>query len=116
MNKLERQIVLADTQVFSAVSLFLQQELTGYVRGCWMLRKAWRVYQHAYTQISQLYRRTFGTNPTGTLRPLIRFIKLKRSANYNFNHNNFVTFVNKQYLIIIAIVLLNEIFIKNFIK
>ncbi|KAL0103603.1 hypothetical protein PUN28_017704 [Cardiocondyla obscurior] len=65
VNKLERQIVLADTQVFSAVSLFLQQELTGYVRGCWMLRKAWRVYQHAYTQISQLYRRTFGTNPTG---------------------------------------------------
>ncbi|XP_028047607.2 tetratricopeptide repeat protein 39C [Monomorium pharaonis] len=64
VNKLERQIVLADTQVFSAVSLFLQQELTGYVRGCWMLRKAWRVYQHAYTQISQLYRRTFGTNPT----------------------------------------------------
>lgn len=65
VNKLERQIVLADTQVFSAVSLFLQQELTGYVRGCWMLRKAWRVYQHAYSQISQLYRRTFGTNPCG---------------------------------------------------
>ncbi|KAL6262169.1 tetratricopeptide repeat protein 39C-like [Pogonomyrmex barbatus] len=65
VNKLERQIVLADSQVFSAISLFLQQELTGYVRGCWMLRKAWRVYQHAYSQISQLYRRTFGSNPTG---------------------------------------------------
>lgn len=65
VNKLERQIILADTQVFSAVSLFLQQELTGYVRGCWILRKAWRVYQHAYNQIFQLYRRTFGTNPTG---------------------------------------------------
>ena len=93
MNKLERQIVLADTQVFSAVSLFLQQELTGYVRGCWMLRKAWRVYQHAYTQILQLYRRTFGTNPTGAF-TLIRFIKLEKSANYNFDRSNFVRFVN----------------------
>ncbi|XP_067213020.1 tetratricopeptide repeat protein 39C-like [Linepithema humile] len=65
VNKLERQIVLADSQVCSAILTLLQQELTGYVRGGWMLRKAWRVYQHAYTQISQLYRRTFGTNPTG---------------------------------------------------
>ncbi|KAL6421807.1 hypothetical protein ACFW04_010971 [Cataglyphis niger] len=65
VNKLERQIVLADSQVCSAILTLLQQELTGYVRGGWMLRKAWRVYQHAYNQISQLYRRTFGTNPTG---------------------------------------------------
>ncbi|XP_032672032.1 tetratricopeptide repeat protein 39C-like [Odontomachus brunneus] len=65
VNKLERQIVLADSQVCSAILTLLQQELTGYVRGGWMLRKAWRVYQHAYTQISQLYHRTFGTNPTG---------------------------------------------------
>lgn len=82
MNKLERQIVLADTQVFSAVSLFLQQELTGYVRGCWMLRKAWRVYQHAYSQISQLYRRTFGTNPCGALS--YRFVKTGNYKNLNY--------------------------------
>ncbi|XP_014476192.1 PREDICTED: tetratricopeptide repeat protein 39C-like [Dinoponera quadriceps] len=65
VNKLERQIVLADSQVCSAILTLLQQELTGYVRGGWMLRKAWRVYQHAHTQILQLYYRTFGTNPTG---------------------------------------------------
>ncbi|XP_066585214.1 tetratricopeptide repeat protein 39C-like [Prorops nasuta] len=65
VHKLERQIVLADSQVCSAILTFLQQELTGYVRGGWMLRKAWRVYQHAYSQISQLYRRTFGTSPSG---------------------------------------------------
>lgn len=65
VNRLERQIVLADSQVCSAILTLLQQELTGYVRGGWMLRRAWRVYQHAYTQISQLHRRTFGTNATG---------------------------------------------------
>ncbi|XP_043260175.1 tetratricopeptide repeat protein 39C-like [Colletes gigas] len=65
VNRLERQIVLADSQVCSAILTLLQQELTGYVRGGWMLRKAWRVYQHAHTQISQLYQRTFGADPVG---------------------------------------------------
>ncbi|CAK9827118.1 Tetratricopeptide repeat protein 39C [Anthophora retusa] len=65
VNKLERQIVLADSQVCLAILTLLQQEITGYVRGGWMLRKAWRVYQHAYTQILQLYQRTFGSNPRG---------------------------------------------------
>jgi len=93
VNKLERQIVLADTQVFSAVSLFLQQELTGYVRGCWMLRKAWRVYQHAYTQISQLYRRTFGISPSGT--SLYQYVickikKLEKPTNYNRGWNSVI--------------------------
>ncbi|XP_015189345.1 PREDICTED: tetratricopeptide repeat protein 39C-like isoform X2 [Polistes dominula] len=64
IDKLERQIVLADSQVCSAILTLLQQELTGYVRGGWMLRKAWRVYQHTYVQISQLYRRTFGNVPS----------------------------------------------------
>ncbi|XP_053977469.1 tetratricopeptide repeat protein 39C-like [Hylaeus volcanicus] len=66
VDRLERQIVLADSQVCSAILTLLQQELTGYVRGGWMLRKAWRVYQHAHTQISQLYQRTFGANSSGT--------------------------------------------------
>ncbi|XP_043790093.1 tetratricopeptide repeat protein 39C-like [Apis laboriosa] len=65
VNKLERQIVLADSQVCSAILILLQQEVTGYVRGGWMLRKAWRVYQHAHSQILQLYHRTFGSNPSG---------------------------------------------------
>ncbi|KOX72819.1 Tetratricopeptide repeat protein 39C [Melipona quadrifasciata] len=65
VSKLERQIVLADSQVCSAILTLLQQELTGYVRGGWMLRKAWRVYQHAHSQILQLYQRTFGSNPSG---------------------------------------------------
>ncbi|XP_058804893.1 tetratricopeptide repeat protein 39C-like [Phymastichus coffea] len=65
VRKLERQVVLADSQVCAALLTLLQQEITGYVRGGWMLRKAWRVYQHAYNQILQLYRRTFGNNPSG---------------------------------------------------
>ncbi|XP_014213926.1 tetratricopeptide repeat protein 39C-like [Copidosoma floridanum] len=65
VKKLERQVVLADSQVCAALLTLLQQEITGYVRGGWMLRKAWRVYQHTYNQILQLYRRTFGSAPSG---------------------------------------------------
>lgn len=45
--------------------VLLQQEVSSYVRGGWMMRKAWRIYQHTYCQILQLYRRTFGINPSG---------------------------------------------------
>ncbi|XP_017755103.1 PREDICTED: tetratricopeptide repeat protein 39C-like [Eufriesea mexicana] len=65
VNKLEKQIVFADSQVCSAILTLLQQELTGYVRGGWMLRKAWRVYQHTHSQILQLHQRTFGSSPLG---------------------------------------------------
>ncbi|XP_015115021.1 tetratricopeptide repeat protein 39C [Diachasma alloeum] len=64
-RKLEKQIVLADTQVCTAMLVLLQQEVSSYVRGGWMMRKAWRIYQHTYCQILQLYRRTFGINPSG---------------------------------------------------
>ena len=65
IENLERQVVLADSQVCIALLTLLQQELTGYMRGGWMLRKAWRSYQHTYNQILQLHRRTFGNNPSG---------------------------------------------------
>lgn len=65
-RRLERQIIVADTKVCSAMLTLVQQQVSGYVRGGWMMRKAWRVYQHTYLQILHLYRRTFGTNPSGT--------------------------------------------------
>ncbi|KAJ9581243.1 hypothetical protein L9F63_023569 [Diploptera punctata] len=59
-EKLEEQIILADSQVCVALLTFLQQDLTSYVKGGWVLRKAWKVYQHTYSQILHLYRKTFG--------------------------------------------------------
>lgn len=59
-DKLEEQIILADSQVCVALLTFLQQDITGYVKGGWVLRKAWKVYQHTYNQIHQMYKKTFG--------------------------------------------------------
>ncbi|XP_015428685.1 PREDICTED: tetratricopeptide repeat protein 39C-like [Dufourea novaeangliae] len=65
VNRLERQIVLADAKFCRAILTLLQQELTGYVRGGWTLRKAWKVYQYAHSQIWQLYQHTFGRKSSG---------------------------------------------------
>lgn len=54
---LEEQIILADTQLCSAILTFLTQDLRGLVKGSWLLRKAWKVYQHTYNQIYDLYQK-----------------------------------------------------------
>ncbi|XP_076652612.1 tetratricopeptide repeat protein 39C [Halictus rubicundus] len=64
VNRLESLIVLADSMFCRAILTLLQQEITGYVRGGWTLRKAWKVYQYAHSQIWQLYQRTFGRKPS----------------------------------------------------
>lgn len=62
-HKLEEQIILADCQVGSALLTFLiQRDKSAFVRGGWALRKAWKIYQHTYSQILNLYRRTFGNS------------------------------------------------------
>ncbi|KAI5698075.1 hypothetical protein M8J75_001344 [Diaphorina citri] len=58
-DRLETQIILADTQVSIAILTFLQQDIAGYVKGGWTLRKAWKVYQHTYQQILGLYKKAF---------------------------------------------------------
>ncbi|XP_045582296.2 LOW QUALITY PROTEIN: tetratricopeptide repeat protein 39C [Procambarus clarkii] len=59
-SQLEHQVILADCQVLLAILTFLQQEIGSYVKGGWVLRKAWKVYEHAYTKVKRLYKQTFG--------------------------------------------------------
>jgi hypothetical protein len=66
---LETQIILADSQVCLAILTFLQQDISGYFKGGWVLRKAWKVYQSAYLEILQLYKEIVGASdkqPPGT--------------------------------------------------
>ena len=58
--KLEQQIILADCQVLAAIINFLHQDWGSYMKGGWVLRKAWKIYQRAYTQIRDLYMRRVG--------------------------------------------------------
>uniref|UniRef100_A0A0K2UP74 Uncharacterized protein n=1 Tax=Lepeophtheirus salmonis TaxID=72036 RepID=A0A0K2UP74_LEPSM len=58
--RLEQQIILADCQVLAAIINFLQQDWGAYVKGGWVLRKAWKIYQKAYGQIRSLYLKRVG--------------------------------------------------------
>lgn len=59
-SQLEQQVILADCQVLLAILTFLQQEIGSYVKGGWVLRKAWKVYEHAYSKVKRMYKQTFG--------------------------------------------------------
>ncbi|XP_077580135.1 tetratricopeptide repeat protein 39C-like [Stigmatopora nigra] len=54
VERLQRQIIIADCQVYLAVLAFTKQELSGYIKGGWILRKAWKVYDKCYCDITQL--------------------------------------------------------------
>uniref|UniRef100_A0AAY4AXL1 Tetratricopeptide repeat protein 39C n=1 Tax=Denticeps clupeoides TaxID=299321 RepID=A0AAY4AXL1_9TELE len=54
MERLQRQIILADCQVYLAVLSFIKQELSAYIKGGWILRKAWKIYNKCHSDISQL--------------------------------------------------------------
>lgn len=57
---LESQIILADSLVFLSTLTFLQNDISGYFKGGWLLRKSWKLYQHVYTEISKVYKDVFG--------------------------------------------------------
>ncbi|KAJ8957402.1 hypothetical protein NQ318_004882 [Aromia moschata] len=59
-EQLETQIILADSQVCIAILTFLQQDISGYFKGGWVLRKAWKVYQRVYKEILHLYKEHIG--------------------------------------------------------
>nr|CAH7769323.1 unnamed protein product [Callosobruchus chinensis] len=72
-EQLETQIILADSQVCIAILTFLQQDLSAYLKGGWVLRKAWKVYQKVYKDILTLYNEKIGQlqlpDPSQSLSP-----------------------------------------------
>ncbi|XP_076149625.1 tetratricopeptide repeat protein 39C-like [Alosa pseudoharengus] len=54
VERLQRQIIVADCQVYLAVLSFVKQELSSYIKGGWILRKAWKLYNKCHSDISQL--------------------------------------------------------------
>lgn len=54
VDRLQRQIIIADCQVYLAVLSFIKQELSAYIKGGWILRKAWKMYNKCYNDITQL--------------------------------------------------------------
>ncbi|KAM9501125.1 tetratricopeptide repeat protein 39C-like [Clarias gariepinus] len=54
IERLLRLIIVADCQVYLAVLSFVRQELSGYIKAGWTLRKAWKMYNKCYNEITHL--------------------------------------------------------------
>ncbi|XP_012680772.1 tetratricopeptide repeat protein 39C [Clupea harengus] len=64
VDRLQRQIIVADCQVYLAVLSFVKQELSAYIKGGWILRKAWKMYNKCYSDINQLQESCHERSPT----------------------------------------------------
>ncbi|XP_072297639.1 tetratricopeptide repeat protein 39C-like isoform X1 [Eucyclogobius newberryi] len=67
VDRLQRQIIIADCQVYLAVLSFIKHELSAYIKGGWTLRKAWKMYNKCYSDITVLqegHRRRGSEQPT----------------------------------------------------
>lgn len=53
---LQNKIIVADCNLYLAVISFIHQEITGYIKGGWTLRKAWKIYEKTYDQIRTLHK------------------------------------------------------------
>lgn len=71
VDRLQRQIIIADCQVYLAVLSFIKQELSSYIKGGWILRKAWKMYNKCYSDITHLQegRRRRGSEQQAMARP-----------------------------------------------
>lgn len=53
---LQNKIIVADCHLYLAMISFIQQEITGYIKGGWTLRKAWKIYEKTYDHIESLHK------------------------------------------------------------
>lgn len=79
---LEEQIILADVHLCSAIIVGLSQDISGFVKCGWLLRKAWKVYKETYNQILELYKKLPLANVEPTLASTIHLLN-NSSSNRN---------------------------------
>ncbi len=76
-DRLQRQVILADSILYQAILTFIGQDIPSYVKGGWLLRKAWKTYDKTYREIRDLYDTVHGIKTTN--RPTIKKSESKTS-------------------------------------
>ncbi|XP_070534555.1 tetratricopeptide repeat protein 39C-like [Ptychodera flava] len=59
-ERITRQIIIADCQLYMAMLTFAKQELSSYIKGGWQLRKAWKIYEKIFKEINSVTRKRRG--------------------------------------------------------
>lgn len=53
-QRLYRKSIIADCLLFEAILVFIRQSLTSYVKGGYLIRKAWKLYEKIFNETEQL--------------------------------------------------------------
>uniref|UniRef100_A0A672HB80 Tetratricopeptide repeat protein 39C-like n=2 Tax=Salarias fasciatus TaxID=181472 RepID=A0A672HB80_SALFA len=86
VDRLQRQIIIADCQVYLAVLSFIKQELSAYIKGGWILRKAWKMYNKCYNDITHLQEGSRRRAPDGVCPEALDRLKGSVSFGYGLFH------------------------------
>lgn len=73
-ERIHRRCIVADCLLFEAIVVFLKQGITSYVKGGYLLRKAWKAYEKIYQEMEQLCSCPSPISRTGTLSPTDRHV------------------------------------------
>lgn len=73
-EKLYRRAIIADCILFEAILVFLKQGLTSYVKGGYLLRKAYKMYQKIFLETEQLCRQPSPISRPGMMSPSDRHV------------------------------------------
>ena len=73
-EKLYRRAIIADCILFEAMLVFLKQGLTSYVKGGYLIRKAYKMYQRIFQETEQLCKQASPISRPGMTSPTDRHV------------------------------------------
>lgn len=53
-DRIQRQVIVGDALLYQAILVFTGQDIPSYIRGGWLLRKAWKIYEKLYKEVTNL--------------------------------------------------------------
>ena len=73
-QRLYRKSIVADCLLFEAIIVFIRQSLTSYVKGGYLIRKAWKLYEKIYNETEQLCLHPSPISKPGVVSPTDRHV------------------------------------------
>lgn len=81
-DRIQRQVIVGDSLLYQAILVFTGQDIPSYVKGGWLLRKAWKIYEKLYKEMTSL--RENG----GKLKPIASMNSMKSVPSQNSMKNS----------------------------
>lgn len=53
-ERIQRQVIVGDSLLYQAILVFTGQDIPSYIKGGWLLRKAWKIYEKLHKEVKML--------------------------------------------------------------